>query len=126
MITKQSDGRTLFIEIQPGDGTRYEFLIQDYNTENLWIGGSLMTGYLFRKDSIRDAAGAVKDHDQFQNSLINGTFIPYVGYVAEHNQSRRDIGPKLWIARAMILAADHAMDIWDAEDEEIFEALSNR
>jgi hypothetical protein len=112
-----------FVEIQPGDGTRYEFVIVDFNEDNLWIGGSLMSGYIFRKASIVKAIDEVEHYHGFLNKMSSGAVPHYVGYIAEHNRLKQNIGAKYWVARAMIMAAYKVLQDWETEEQEMFESL---
>lgn len=121
LFAKLGDLRTKFVEIHPDDSTRYEFLIADYNEENLWIGGSLMTGYLFRKQSILNAAPLVRDRKRFENDLMEGRVDPYVGYIASHNERNAVEGSKYWTGRALVLAATKVLEEWEDESDEDIE-----
>lgn len=110
MITKDEQGRSRFIEIQPGDMTRYEFMIMESRPGWVYIAGSLMTGYEFEKTSLKRAWSEVLENP------AGG----YCGYVAGHNRIDLDSAAKGWTARAMILAAVQVIQDWDAEAATVF------
>jgi hypothetical protein len=138
-IVLSEDVRTLEIEIHPGDGTRYRFLVSEgaYKPDEFVTVANvegLASGYPLRRDSIKEAyslvtqvleprddthnigevirTGEVDEKGEHINRFV---LYPYVGYVASHiGMGGKDCNP--WTARAAILAAYHAIKTWEDEN----------
>lgn len=118
-----------FVEIHPGDGTRYEVLVADLDEEYLMVGSSLASCYQLRKDSIEEAYPYVaglkpvtrKEMRDFgppealDENLEEELRYHYIWYVAEHcGMDGNRCNP--WTARALILAAHAALEEWRLEE----------
>ncbi len=101
-------GRGYFTELEPGDGTHYEFLIMRYDRSNLLCaavshgsGSALFAGYTYRVTSVLDCLermeGAAKEEEIYQEF---GQIDHYLGYMTERGHSDCNS----WTARAACMA----------------------
>ena len=108
------EGRSRFAEVCPGDGTRYEFVVTEINSENLFIAGNLCRGYQMCKDSVREHGtewikGWGKNGAE-ERVILNHH---YIGYLNEEGHMGK---ANPWTIRAAVLAAFIALEAWDIAD----------
>ena len=102
------DLETKLIEIEPGDKTRYSFIISDYNIDYVMIIGSgrgaKFAGYGYRKDSIKNFIEKfdIKIDESYRSYIQENKILddPYVEYIVNHSFCTP------WTALAAIICAN--------------------
>ena len=121
-IKEHRSVRCDYIHIQPGDGTKYELLIADWDDE-VMVSGTLCKAYWLRKNSIKSAYPCVIGEEEVstwerkqigQSEALDTNLEPalqhhYVWYVAEMGHC--DCNP--WTARAIIIACYIVIKKWE-------------
>ena len=102
------DLQTKLIEIEPGDMTRYSFIVSDYNIDYVMIIGSgrgpKFEGYGYRKDSIKFSMERfdIKIDESYRSYIRENKILddPYIEYIVDHSFCNP------WTAIAAILCAN--------------------
>ena len=95
-----------YYHLEPGDGTRYEFMVMRKDAENLYcaeVHGLTCQGYIYREFSVLECfAELVPGKLSFRGgkSGISELMHPYLGYITE--PAHANCNP--WTARAMVFA----------------------
>jgi len=111
--------RGRFVDVCPGDGTRYEFAVVEVNDEMLFVAGNLCTGYQLRKDSVRQAGAELMTGWGKSDGDLKLLDHPYIRYLAASMSGRGGTKPgevNLWTVRAAILAAYITLGDWESEN----------
>ena len=91
-----------YYHLEPGDGTRYEFMVMRKDAENLYcaeVHGLSCQGYVYREGSVLDCMGGLEP-GQISFTRSTDSIHPYLGYIAGAGHANCN----LWTARAMVFA----------------------
>ena len=96
-------GIARYYHLEPGDGTRYEFLIMRKDGDNLYcaeVNTLTFRGYIYRPSSILPCMEELKE-GELSAKVDNrgpGLIHPYLGYIADKSHCNP------WTARAAVFA----------------------
>jgi len=117
--------QAMFIELEPGDQTKYRFLISDVVhpiPERAFVriasvDGPRFDGYLYHKEDIRNYAfrhaGQTKDYSLGKREKMLDD--DYLSYVMAHSRCDR------CTAVAAMMAGDYVLNIWKKSNAELLE-----
>lgn len=96
-------GIARYYHLEPGDGTRYEFMVMRRDEEYLYcaeVHGLTFQGYPFRETSVIDCWRELKQGETVSASKPEFGPHPYIGYVSD--RAHANCNP--WTARAAVFA----------------------
>ena len=91
-----------YYHLEPGDGTRYEFMVMRRDAENLYcaeVHGLPCQGYIYREFSVLNCMEELVPGELYARGNPE-VFHHYIGYITEGGHS--NCNP--WTARAMVFA----------------------